>query len=132
MNNFTCFLIDDDTDDQEIFCTVLENLFPKIICITAGNGQVALDRLLSGEVSPDVIFLDLNMPLMSGRQFLEGVNENAVLASIPIIVLSTSADQNTKASVLELGARQFITKPDKYSEWEKMLCDILSAFQIKT
>ncbi|HYF69269.1 MAG TPA: response regulator [Ohtaekwangia sp.] len=132
MNTFTCFLIDDDTDDQEIFCTVLGSLFPKIICITAGNGQVALDKLLSGEVSPDVIFLDLNMPLMNGRQFLKEVNRHTRLCSIPVTVLSTSADQDTKASVLELGARQFITKPDKYSEWETMLCEILNDFQIKT
>lgn len=132
MNTFTCFLIDDDTDDQEIFCTVLDNFFPEIVCITVGNGQVAFDRLISKEVTPNLIFLDLNMPLMSGRQFLKEVSEHAVLANIPIIVLSTSADQNTSASVLTLGARQFITKPDKYSEWETVICEILNDFQVKT
>jgi len=127
------FIVDDDIDDQELLKEAINEVDGSIRCLSASNCEEALDLLKSRRIpEPELIFLDLNMPLMSGRQFLEGVNENAVLASIPIIVLSTSADQNTKASVLELGARQFITKPDKYSEWEKMLCDILSAFQIKT
>lgn len=130
MDNFTCFLIDDDTDDQEIFCTVLETLFPEINCVTAVNGRVALDKLVSGEISPDIIFLDLNMPLMSGHQFLKEGNHSSILGNIPIIVLSTSSDHATKESVLELGAKHFITKPDRFSDWEPLLSRILSG-QIK-
>lgn len=128
MNTFTCFLIDDDVDDQEIFCTVLEIIAPACKCITASNGQIALEMITAGKVSPNIVFLDLNMPLMNGRQFLLEINRLKLLQEIPIIVLTTSGDMNTKVSVLESGARDFITKPDKFSEWEKVLTLAIADF----
>ena len=121
MSQFTCLLIDDDIDDQEIFCTVVDAIAPSWTCVTALNGQKALGMLQSKEVTPDIIFLDLNMPLMNGRQFLQEINRQKILDDIPVIVLTTSADPSTKAAVLDLGAKQFITKPDKFSEWERRL-----------
>ena len=125
MNSFTCFLIDDDVDDQEIFCTVLEAVAPSCYCVTAVNGQVALEMLKAGNVSPDIIFLDLNMPLMNGHRFLQEINQLKILPEVPIVVLTTSADANTKSTMLESGAKEFITKPDKFSEWEKVLKDTI-------
>jgi CheY-like chemotaxis protein len=128
VNSLTCFLIDDDVDDQEIFCAVLEIVAPGCNCITAANGQVALDMLTAGNISPDIIFLDLNMPLMNGRQFLFEVNRTNIAAGIPIVVLTTSADVSTRTSVLESGAKDFITKPDRFSEWEKVLKPVISNY----
>jgi DNA-binding response OmpR family regulator len=121
VDNFTCFLIDDDVDDQEIFCTVIDTIAPTWKCITAVNGQSALAMLKSMKILPDIIFLDLNMPLMNGRQFLHEVNRQKIIDGVPIIVLTTSADYSTKVATLELGAKQFITKPDKFSDWETVL-----------
>ena len=121
VDHFTCLLIDDDIDDQEIFCTVIDAIAPSWKCVTAVNGQNALGMLRSKEVSPDIIFLDLNMPLMNGRQFLQEINRQKIIDDIPVIVLTTSADQSTKTAILELGAKHFITKPDRFSEWERVL-----------
>lgn len=123
--SFTCLLVDDDVDDQEIFCTVLDNIAPSWKCVTAFNGQTALAMLESGEVTPDIIFLDVNMPLMNGRQFLIQANLAKLIEDVPVIVLTTSADQQTKTAVLGLGASQFITKPDRFSEWENILRQII-------
>jgi CheY-like chemotaxis protein len=123
-NSLTCFIIDDDEDDREIFCAVMEGVASPCICVTAGNGQVALEMLNDGKVSPDIIFLDLNMPLMGGRQFLQEINRLKILEDIPIVVLTTSADATTKAALLESGAKAFITKPDKFSEWERVLIQV--------
>ena len=125
MSNFTCFLIDDDDDDQEILRTVIDTVAPTWKCFSAMNGQTALEMLQSQRVVPDIVFLDLNMPLMNGHQFLQEVNKLKILQSVPIIVLTTSADPSTKAAVLELGARLFITKPDKFSDWETALKQVI-------
>jgi CheY-like chemotaxis protein len=123
--NFTCLLVDDDVDDQEIFCTVIDVIAPSSRCITAINGQSALAMLRSGEVNPDIIFLDVNMPLMNGRQFLQEANQAKLLNNVPVIVLTTSSDHKTRTDVLDLGATRFITKPDRFSEWETILKQVI-------
>lgn len=128
MKNFTCFLIDDDADDQEIFLSAIENIDPEIRNVTAFNGLQALDKLNSKEVTPDIIFLDLNMPLMNGLQFLKELFKNRKFSNIPVIVLSTTKDQGTIAETIQLGAKHFITKPDSFSEWEKALKIVLNDF----
>src|SRR5688572_1637121 len=63
-------LIDDDEDDREICLSVLQTILPEASYIIATNGEDALQKLNNGNASPDLIFLDLNMPLMNGKQFL--------------------------------------------------------------
>lgn len=114
---FTCFLIDDDIDDHEIFLKALEAVAPAIHCFTAFNGQEAIDKLRTNEVKPDMIFLDLNMPLMNGMQFLKACQSMGSCRDIPVIILSTSSERETINETKELGARGYITKPDRFSGW---------------
>lgn len=118
---FTCFLIDDDADDQEIFLRVLESVAPAVECHTASNGQEAIDKLQNNQVNPDVIFLDLNMPLMNGKQFLKACQSMGSCKEIPVIILSTSSDHQTIQETRELGARDYITKPNQYSAWKEVI-----------
>src|SRR5688572_29039372 len=108
-------LIDDDEDDREFMLEVIGENFPHIVCTIAVNGQDALDQLK--DYRPDLIVLDLNMPLMDGRQFLRAVNKKPELANIPVIVVSTSSDNYTREETKSLGAKAFFTKPDKLSGW---------------
>jgi len=126
----TCLIIDDDQDDREIFLAVLETIAPACQGITAVNGQDALDKLISKAVDPDIIFLDLNMPLMDGCQFLSAFKQVDFQKAIPIIVLTTSSDKTTRARTLELGATQFVTKPDTFLDWERVLKEQLQDQQI--
>lgn len=121
-----CFLIDDDIDDREVFMYALEAVNPAIRCITACNGREALNLLGKADIYPDLIFLDLNMPLMNGEQFLKEVQHCERLKKIPIIILSTSSNPKTVSETRKLGAKLFITKPDKVSILEKKLKDILT------
>jgi CheY-like chemotaxis protein len=120
------FLIDDDPDDQEIFASVIENISHDIKCATAVNGKQALEKLLSGEVNPDLIFLDMNMPLMNGKQFLIELKKDARIKHLPVVILSTSSDKTNVSQARALGAIEFVTKPDRFSEWERVLKDLLS------
>jgi CheY-like chemotaxis protein len=96
---------------REVFRAVMEIIAPACYCVWAVNGQAALEMLNAGEIPPDIIFLDLNMPLMNGHQFLQEINRLKILQDIPIVVLTTSADVNTKATMRALRAKEFITKP---------------------
>jgi CheY-like chemotaxis protein len=132
LSDFTYFLIEDDPDDQEFFCSALEAVSPGSQCITAVNGHQALEMLRTGRVKADVIFLDLNMPLMNGFQFLEEIKKSPEFTEIPIIVLSTSSDQISKQKSLRLGARNFLTKPHKFSDWEDIVKKQLQTLKIES
>lgn len=126
---FTCFLIDDDADDQEIFLSVVNRIIPSVQCITATNGQEALKKLAEEHVKPDLIFLDLNMPLMNGKQFLKACHVIDSCREIPVIILTTSSDRKTMEETMRLGARDYITKPDKYSVWGKVIEEKINAYR---
>ncbi len=109
-------LIDDDDDDQEIFVTAVEEVSPAVDCICLSDATGALTKLATREIKPDVIFLDLNMPVMNGREFLRRIKQHTDLVSIPVIIFTTSSDPATKQQMKTLGAHDFITKPSSYDE----------------
>lgn len=115
------FLVDDDPDDQEIFASVIEVILPTAKCSGAPNGQRAIEKLTDGSAKPSIIFLDLNMPLMNGKQFLVEIKKHPEIEKIPVVVLSTSSDPANVAETKQLGASYFITKPDRLSQWEDAL-----------
>jgi CheY-like chemotaxis protein len=121
-------LVDDDEDDREIFLSVIQEILPDANYTIAANGEDALQKLNGNTAVPHLIFLDLNMPLMNGRQFLREVKKDEKLSLIPIVILSTSSDQATIKEAMDLGARDFVTKPDKYSVWEEALERVLKNF----
>jgi len=59
-------LIDDDDEDQEIFLSAVEEVSNSASCIAFSGATEALKKLATKDINPDVIFLDLNMPIMNG------------------------------------------------------------------
>lgn len=114
-------MIDDDEDDQEIFLTAVQEVSPSVNCICIDSGIDALNQLVSKAISPEVIFLDLNMPIMNGHQFLLEIKKQPSISEIPVIIFSTSAHSATIQLMKSLGALDFITKPTGYTQ----LIDIL-------
>ena len=67
----TLYLIDDDTDDLDFFCEAVSAIDKRIICFKSSDSASALKAFQNHDVPlPDIIFLDLNMPLIDGRTFL--------------------------------------------------------------
>lgn len=118
-------LIDDDEDDQEIFITALQKAKLEVNCTALVSAHEALDMLTTKKVKPDIIFLDLNMPVMNGQQFLKEIKRNEVMRDIPVIVLSTSSQIATIEQVKALGAKDFFSKPNKFEDLIFMLNTIL-------
>jgi DNA-binding response OmpR family regulator len=122
----TCFLIDDDDDDQEIFTLALNNIDEAINCFTANDGIEALDKLnRDNNFTPDFIFLDLNMVRMNGLECLVEMKKINRLQNIPIIIYSTSSEQKDILATKQLGAADYIVKPPSMSQLEKRLEQVL-------
>jgi CheY-like chemotaxis protein len=107
----TCLLIDDDIDDQEIFCLALDKISFPFDCHIANNGFEALQKLEEKSVLPDYIFLDLNMPRMNGKECLRELKKNPRLRNIPVVIYSTSSSLSDINDTKALGAKDFIIKP---------------------
>jgi CheY-like chemotaxis protein len=109
------FLIDDDPDDKEIFQEALRQIDEKIICYTATDGKDALAKLRDALLLPDVVFLDLNMPVMNGKDCLRELKNDRQLKHIPVIMYSTSSAEKEKSNCLSLGATHYISKPPQFN-----------------
>lgn len=120
------WLIDDDDDDQEIFGTALLKTNLDVVCTPYSSAFQALEELRNGITHPELIFLDLNMPLMNGQQFLEAIRICPKLKGIPIVVLTTSSAQQTIDEAIALGATEFYSKPDRFDELTTILKKILA------
>jgi CheY-like chemotaxis protein len=110
-------IVDDDHDDQQFLIEALKEIDPSCQCFTTSNGEEAIAHL--GDMInpfPDVIFLDLNMPLMGGVECLSIVKRKSSLQHIPVIIYSTSSNQKEMQRVIEKGASYFLVKKNSFKE----------------
>ena len=95
----------------------------------AANGEEALrflqkkDQFYEGG-APDLIFLDLNMPLMNGYEFLDIIKADPALKHIPVIILTTSSSRTDILKSYDKYCNCYITKPDSAFELEKVIKSI--------
>lgn len=109
----TWFLIDDDDEDREIFQIALEEVSGNLNFVAARSGIEALTMLSEKAFIPDHIFLDVNMPRMTGEECLLEIRKISHLAEVPVCIYSTSryVDGFTVP-----GANAVITKPSRISD----------------
>lgn len=90
-------------DDDEIFLFTagyaLNRAFPGIQIVTSRNGEDALDRLRDGH--PEVLFVDLNMPLMNGWELLDALSEKFDTLPFPVFIVTSSIDPGDKTRAEE-------------------------------
>ncbi|MBI5211529.1 MAG: response regulator [Elusimicrobia bacterium] len=103
---------DDEPDLLELLRSALEKEGFQVDAAT--NGREALDAIRANP--PDIVVLDLSMPLMSGFEVCSAVRQDPLLEHLPIIILSATSGGSTKVEGLNLGADDFITKPVDLSE----------------
>ena len=126
MQNRLILLIDDDVDDHEIFNVALLNADDSVKCIYAKDGINALELLKNNElVIPDFIFIDMNMPKMSGSECLVEIKKIERLKDIPVYMYSTFVDPNKILVNKQLGAEDFITKPCDINTLTNLLIKLL-------
>jgi len=119
-------IIDDDPDDVAFFCEAITEVDRSIKCLSASGGEEALQLLEGKNVIPAYIFLDLNMPNMSGKQCLQQLKSDINLTSIPVVIYTTSTSQDEMDDLKSLGPVYFLTKPHDFSELKTAIKIIFS------
>jgi iron complex outermembrane receptor protein len=123
----TAFLIDDDTDDHDIFSYAMEKADSSVKCVFANDGVNALEKINTEKnFIPDFIFIDMNMPRMNGQQCLKELKKIDRLKETPVFMYSTSADPAEIEENLKLGATDFILKPSDIKDLTAILGKIVA------
>ncbi len=117
------YLVDDDTDDLELLQEALVRNNYKGPVRTAINGLELMRELGASPTTqpPDVIVLDLNMPLKNGFQVLEEIKGHPSLHSVPVIVLTASTNKKDEIKCLELGCKYFFQKPHTMPDYNPIV-----------
>lgn len=127
-------LVEDDPDHAELIVDIFEAEDIKKEIILMRNGQEAIDYLQekdadgNSKIKPqlDLILLDLNSPKVHGMDVLKFIKKNSKYRSIPVVVLSTSFDQETIDEAYENGANGYITKPFVYEKLVEKIKTLIS------
>lgn len=109
-------LIDDDEDDRYIFQEAFNKSGCKNPFLQFDSGAAFLDYLENTEDLPSLVLLDLNMPLMDGREILKKIRTVPKWNAMPVIVFTTSSFDKDRDLSYQLGANCFISKPTAYQE----------------
>lgn len=124
-------LIEDNPDDAALTIRAfkLHNLFNNLIHLK--NGEEALDYIFNGVgfegkkfTDPKVILLDLKMPKVNGMEVLEKIKTDPKTKSIPVVILTSSAEDLDVKRCYELGANSYIVKPVGFENFTKTVVDL--------
>jgi CheY-like chemotaxis protein len=126
-------MVEDDPDDVFAFKRMIKKMNSPVQLSVVSNGKAALEYLerkggfekLKNEKLPDLILLDLNMPIMNGKEVLVEIKQQKELASIPVIVFTTSKFDDEIRVCYELGASSYLVKPASVQDFESTLNSLL-------
>lgn len=118
-------LIEDDRDDAELACMALKNSNVTENVVVKTDGRQALKFLEnlpkndnSKPTKPAVILLDINMPEVDGFEVLKRIKKNAETRKIPVIMLSSSEEEQDVTRSYEYGANSYVSKPLNFEEYK--------------
>jgi CheY-like chemotaxis protein len=115
-------LVEDDQVDVMTVKRALDEIHVTNPIINEENGEEGLRYLRdSANERPCLILLDLNMPVMNGVEFLQVVKQDANLRRIPVVVLTTSEEQQDKINSFDLGVAGYMAKPVNYRQFVEVM-----------
>jgi CheY-like chemotaxis protein len=114
----TLFITDDDDDDKMFMSEALAEKGFNGTLQTFSNGSELVSHLLKTDAAiPDLIVLDINMPVMDGYEALEILKKDHQLKKIPVIMLTSSSKHEDEKTCYNLGCDGFFRKPLSYLEF---------------
>jgi len=122
------FLVEDDEDDQQFFKEALKDIDDTICLGLAVNGVDALMKLGSMSILPDLIFMDINMPLMNGLDCLKKLKSNVKFQHIPVVILTTSSTVYDCKLSFTLQASSCLSKPSDSLSLKKNITDMMKIY----
>jgi CheY-like chemotaxis protein len=132
LNNVTFYIliVDDDTDDHFFLRKAINKIIPQAIVESVYDGDEALQYLNTCKAMPNLIFLDLNMRKLSGRETMKIIRENENLRNVPVVVLTTSRNEKERKEMLAMGAVGFYSKPHQALDLVNIVSDVIQKFLV--
>ena len=116
-------LVDDDEDEHEIFSSALKHTVDSYNFISVRSCDEALKILK--DLDPDYIFIDVNMPRINGMTCLQEIKKIKRMADVPVYMYSTGINSKEGERALQMGAADYIVKPNSISSLSTVLRKIL-------
>ncbi|HEX2609234.1 MAG TPA: response regulator [Flavisolibacter sp.] len=114
---------DDDADDRGWITEACKSINNQLRLQFFETGKEVLDYLDQFAINalPSLIVLDLNMPVLDGKQTLQRLKTHPVYHHIPVVIVTTSSNKMDLELCKRLGASLFLTKPDLFKDWEHIV-----------
>jgi len=127
----TILLVEDSRDDVDLVRIGMSEAGVVAQLDVVPGGGDALDYVrglgaFAGQARPDLVLLDLNLPDFDGREVLRAIKTDPDLCTIPVIVMSTSVDDNDVSTSYRMHANSFVSKPPDFDELVTTLTAIAS------
>lgn len=116
-------LVEDNEADAELTRIAIDRAAVAVNLVVVGNGREALEHV--GREKPDMILLDLKMPVMGGLEALEHLRDALPITEVPVIVLTTSAREEDRERAHELGAWAYVVKEASFDRFAEVLDGLL-------
>ncbi len=125
VTNKPILLVEDDQVDTMTVVRALKEIHVTNPLAHVENGEEAISYLQDPKQDkPCIILLDLNMPIMNGIEFLQVVKNDPELRRIPVVVLTTSEEQQDKVNSFNLGVAGYMAKPVDYRQFVEVMRSI--------
>ncbi|MGH8761985.1 MAG: response regulator [Nitrosospira sp.] len=125
ITNKPILLVEDDQVDTMTVTRALKEIHVTNPLVHLENGEEAVRYLRDPATEkPCIILLDLNMPIMNGIEFLQVVKHDDQLKRIPVVVLTTSEEQQDKVNSFNLGVAGYMAKPVDYRQFVEVMRSI--------
>lgn len=124
--------VDDDPDDRLIIAESIKEADPTLAVVEAKNGVEALEILKHAKLSghfPLLVILDINMPMMDGKETLLFIKQDHILQSLPVVFFSTSSNPKDHSFSTEHGV-ELVTKPSTYRSMIAHIENLLVRFKV--
>lgn len=129
MNNKTILLVEDNADDEALTLRALKKNKIMNTVVVARDGAEALDYLFGSKHTsdgmpiplPEVVLLDLNLPKISGHEVLQQIRGQERTRFLPVVVLTTSNEDEDKIKSYQFGANSYVRKPVAFEEFTEAI-----------
>ncbi|WP_405291875.1 response regulator [Algibacter sp. Ld11] len=126
LNIMNIVLADDDADDRFLFDEAISEIDVKTKLSLFNDGKALMDYLvLPDTVLPEIVFLDLNMPIKNGMQCLKEIRANETLKELCVAIYSTSSSEEDIENTFINGANVYINKPNSFTALKKAIDKVL-------
>jgi two-component system response regulator len=125
-------IVEDNPQDLELTLRALRRSHLANNIITVGDGEEALDFLFArgrysgrnGDDVPRVVFLDLKLPKVDGFEVLRAMRSDPRTKSVPVVVITSSAEERDRIATYDIGANSYVVKPIEFDSFTKTMSEV--------